>query len=139
MVEPMAIARDPWWIIGSAAVKLLGCDPGDVRDIDVLVSPTDFDALFSELPLRAEPDTAKSMFTSERFGLWDEPVLAVEFMSGLKVRMDDKWCEVAPQTRRRIEFGNCELFVPEAHELVAILISFGRDKDLRRAAKLMRD
>ena len=136
LADVMGRSRDPWWIIGSAAVALHGGDPGTIADIDVIVSRRDLDALYDTLPLTNTPDASKQMFTSDLFGLWSEPALDVEFMTGLKVRSGSDWQDVEPQTREAVTIGDASLFVPEKQELIAILHSFGRDKDLRRAATI---
>ena len=132
----LAEAEDPWWIIGSAAVALHGGDPGIIADVDVITSRRDLDMLYEELPLTATPDTTKDFFLSERFGRWSEPELDVEFMTGLKVRVDGVWQRVEPQTRLAFDVGGETVYAPERAELIAILHQFGREKDLRRAATL---
>ncbi|MEL7217846.1 MAG: hypothetical protein AAGK01_05385, partial [Pseudomonadota bacterium] len=96
---------------------------------------------FERLPLKDTPDTTKTIFQSERFGLWlqQKPHLDVEFMAGLTVRSDGQWRPVVLQTRQAIQIGKGHVFVPERDELIGILQQFGREKDLRRAASLMRD
>jgi hypothetical protein len=142
LAQVMERASDDWWIIGSAAVALhlcdkdLGGDPGQIGDVDVIVSRRDLDALYAALPLTNTPETGKPMFVSERFGRWSEPPLDVEFMAGLKLRVGDDWQAVQPQTRKAIMLGEHALHVPERGELIAILHSFGREKDRRRAATL---
>jgi hypothetical protein len=132
-------ANDPWWIIGSAAVLLSGGNPGDVADVDVIVSASDLEVLYAPLGLSDTPDTSKAIFRSQRFGRWRAPPLDVEFMAGLELRVDDHWHRIAPITRRAVRIGDCDVFVPERHELVALLTKFGRPKDLVRAATLAGD
>ncbi|WP_298467616.1 hypothetical protein [uncultured Erythrobacter sp.] len=132
-------ADDPWWVIGSAAVALHGGDPGAIADIDVITSRRDLDWLYEKLPLTNTPEEGKPMFRSERFGRWSEPEFDVEFMAGLTLQVDGEWLPVQPQTRRAIQIGKAHVFVPEREELIAILQMFGREKDLRRAATLVRD
>jgi hypothetical protein len=135
----LATAQDPWWLIGSAAVKLHGGDPGTIADVDVIVSRRDLDALYQRLPLTDTPDAGKPMFLSQRFGRWADPPLHVEFMAGLTLREDDEWHPVQPQTRQDFDIGGTIVFAPEREELIALLRRFGRDKDLARAASLQRD
>ena len=132
------VADDPWWVIGSAAVALHGGEPGNVADVDAIVSRRDIDWLYERLPLTNDPDPTKDFFRSERFGRWSEPDLDVEFMAGLEVWGDGVWHRVAPQTRQAIQIGKGHVFVPEREELIAMLQMFGREKDLRRAATLYR-
>lgn len=128
--------QDPWWIIGSAAVALHGGEPGTIADIDVITSLRDLEQLYEHLPLTNSPDPAKGMFVSERFGRWSEPMLDVEFMTGLKVRVDGVWHAVQPTTRQAFRVGGATVYAPEREELIAMLRLFGRQKDLRRAATL---
>ncbi len=139
VIEVMEPTQDPWWVIGSAAVALHGDDPGEVADIDVIVSRRDLDALYERLPLSNTPDMTKSMFRSERFGLWSEPDVPVEFMAGLEIQVGGNWLPVEPRTRQAVSLGEHAAFVPEREELVAILHQFGRPKDLARAATLTGD
>ena len=132
----LATARDPWWVIGSAAVALHGGDPGTIADIDVIVSRRDIDALYERLPLTATPDTSKDFFRSQRFGRWSEPALDVEFMAGLQVRSEGAWHDVVPRTRQAFDLGGATVYAPERKELIAMLCLFARKKDLRRAATL---
>lgn len=136
LAQVMSGARDDWWVIGSAAVALLGGDAGTIADIDVIVSRRDLDALYDRLPLTNAPDESKAMFRSELFGLWSEPPMPVEFMTGLNVEVGDAWLRVEPVTRTRVAIGPYEVFTPERDELVTILEIFGREKDFDRAATL---
>ncbi|WP_308516273.1 hypothetical protein [Sphingomonas flavescens] len=54
-------------------------------------------------------------------------------MAGLKVRAPGSWAPLAIHTR--VEVGEGQ-YAPSRDELRAILLSFGRPKDLRRAAAL---
>jgi len=132
----LADVRDDWWIIGSAAVALHGGDPGGIADIDVIVSERDLEALYARLPLIDTRDESKGIFRSQRFGLWSDPDLAVEFMAGFEALLEGNWQAVLPRTRQSKNCDGAEVFVPERGELIAILEQFGRPKDLRRAAAL---
>lgn len=136
LADVLADARDPWWIIGSAAVKLLGGDPGRIADIDVIVSRRDLDTLYERLPLCNTPDAGKLLFQSERFGLWNDPEFPIEFMAGLKVMSEGKWLTVQPRTRQQVFMCTTALYVPKVAEMITILRSFGREKDYRRASTL---
>ena len=136
LADAMAIAQDDWWIIGSAAVSLHGANPGPMSDIDVLLSIRDLDALYERLPLYDTRDSRKGQFLSERFGVWRELAMPVEFMAGFKQEIDGFWTEVTLSTRQQIQIAGRNLFVPERAELISLLQQFGRPKDLRRAAAL---
>lgn len=136
LAEALSETRDPWWIIGSAAVALHGGDPGTIADIDVITSRRDLDALYERLALTHTPEEGKPMFVSERFGRWSRHQLDVEFMAGLTVRVDGIWHPVEPLTRQAFDVGRAVVFAPERAEMIAMLEQFGREKDLRRAASL---
>lgn len=139
IARALAQANDPWWIIGSVAVAMHGGDPGEIADVDVILSQHDLDALYQRLPLKDEREGGKAQFLSERFGRWDEPPLGVEFMAGFTMLEDGEWRPVVPQTRQAIALGGHTSFFPEREEMIALLHRFGRDKDLARAASLCRD
>jgi hypothetical protein len=124
-------ARDPWWVIGSAAVRLHGIETS-VADVDVLVSARD--ALDTMATWRGDrkvgaPD---ERFRSSLFVRLSGAALPVELMAGLHVRSAGQWVAVQPVTRRSIS----NVFVPEPAELAAIFSLFGRPKDRERSARL---
>lgn len=134
--DALAAARDPWWVIGSAAVALHGADVLVASDVDLLMSETDAAKLLEALgePLRhREPN---SLFRSTVIGCWTGPPLTVEIMGGFEVAADNGWELVWPQTRHPVEVRGRTLFIPSAAELKAMLIKFGRPKDLARARLL---
>jgi len=132
----MRPAREAWWVIGSAAVALLGGGPLEVADVDVLVAPADADRVFGALGLAAHPGNPDARFRSALFACWDAPPREVEFMSGLQVNTADGWRPVQPRTRRAMTLGGATLFTPSREELRQILLTFGRTKDHERAALL---
>ncbi|MCP3734563.1 hypothetical protein M9979_06705 [Sphingomonas sp. RP10(2022)] len=129
-------AREPWWIIGSAAVALHGADAGHVHDVDLLVGHDDARRLFARLniaPLTMAPDP---LFRSALFARWSAPPVPVEIMAGFAVASGETWSPVWPQSRRAVRIGEAVLYVPERGELIALLRRFGRPKDQLRAAAL---
>ena len=135
--EVMASARDPWWIISSAAVALHGVDAGRVADVDVLLSIDDAEQIFPSLGLPLAPGLDHPDFRSSLFATWTQPPLAVEFMAGFRYRAGDAWLPVQPRTREAISVGNVTVHVPDREELARILRGFGRSKDIERADRLM--
>ncbi len=127
---------DPWWIIGSVALALHGVDPGPIGDIDFLMSQRDGLAFAKRFGLENSAGAGNELFCSTLLLKQKIERVDVEFMAGLHIRKDGKWQEVLPQTRRPVNIGNSTVFVPEKTELMAILHSFGRDKDIARAKKL---
>jgi len=129
-------AADPWWVIGSTAVALHGTDPGPINDIDLLVSVDDAKTFAKIWQCPNTSNSGSDRFRSQillKPGIGQFPV---EVMAGLQFMRLGQWNLLAPKTRQEIRFGPTRLFAPERTELIAILRSFGRKKDIRRA-KLM--
>ncbi|KQN93904.1 hypothetical protein ASE95_03120 [Sphingomonas sp. Leaf231] len=126
-------ARDPWWVIGSAAVWLHGVAT-TVADIDVLASARDAEAMIAAWPGAVTTGAAGARFRSHPFARLDGAALPVEVMADLEVRVDRRWQSVRPLTRVACR----GVFVPDRAELATILRRFGRAKDLGRAAALDR-
>ncbi len=124
-------AHDPWWVIGSAAVRLHG-GKTSVADIDVLTNARDAVQLIDTWPGAVTIGTASAQFRSHPFARLDGAALPVEVMADLELWTADGWQPVRPLTR--VMRG--DVFVPDRDELRAILRTFGREKDLARAALL---
>lgn len=147
VADALRSARDPWWIIGSAAVALHGADAGVVGDVDVLTSHRDAAMLCATqnleiasptpVPPTPVPPTPRQLFRSRLFARWTAPPLAVEVMADLAVSTPAGWHRVRPTTRVPLETDGGAVFIPSADEMIAILHLFGRDKDLFRAAALI--
>jgi len=126
-------AEEPWWIIGSAAVALHGGDPGEIRDVDVLLGHGDAERYFRQLNLRNAAAADDPLFRSDLFARWTGPAVSVEMMAGLKVKVSSGWLPVSIRTRVKVGNG---IYVPSREELRSILLCFGRAKDIRRAGTL---
>lgn len=139
VAQQLTIARHDWWIIASAAVALHGGDPGDVGDVgdvDVLLDPRDAPAVFAALGLPLDPGQGTALFRSEWFGTWHGAPLPVELFAGFALCEAGVWSSVLPRTRKEVKVDDAALYVPELAELKAMLLRFGRPKDLARAAAL---
>lgn len=138
VADAMRAARDPWWIIASAAMALHGAHPIHVADIDLLTSERDADALVAAIGLTPAPPDDSDRFRSARFARWTLPPLPVEIMAGFQVHTPDGWHSVLPATRHPVPLDGRVLFVPSADELIAHCRLFGRPKDEQRATILQR-
>ncbi len=127
----MASARDPWWIIGSAAVRLYGVET-PVADVDVLTSAADGAAVVAAWHGEVVIGAPDARFRSTPFARLGGAALPIEIMAGLHIRADDGWRPLLPRTRV-VRDGSP---VPDRAELIAILRLFGRPKDMQRAALL---
>lgn len=132
----LASTRDPWWIIGSAAVALHLDAPIEVADVDVLLSLADARHLLTLLGLMPGPGTPHPQFRSGLFATWRVNPLAVEFMADFQLKERNGWSRVRPTTRDPVRLGDMGIPVPSQPELKALLERIGRPKDLVHAAML---
>ena len=131
------LCRDPWTLIGSAAARLAGAEVA-VADLDVLTSARDADTLIGHW--RARRDDAyvpcgEERFRS-RFARFRFPGLPVEVMGGLELYGERGWEPVRVDRIVTLDMGSLAVPVPAAVEQIRVLESFGRPKDLQRAALL---
>jgi hypothetical protein len=54
-------------------------------------------------------------------------------MAGFALNHDGQWRDVIPTSRTAHHLGEALLYTPSREEMRAILMGFGRPKDLRRA------
>ncbi|SFP36720.1 hypothetical protein SAMN04488241_101186 [Sphingomonas rubra] len=80
----MAAAREPWWVIGSAAVVLHGGTTA-VGDVDILLSVADAGLIAAALGIVVGPGGEHPLFRSTLFFVWNGTPLTVEFMAGFAV------------------------------------------------------
>ncbi|MFC5423350.1 hypothetical protein ACFPOB_27795 [Bosea eneae] len=132
----MATARDPWWIIASAAAALHGAEPVTVADVDLLLSVEDINRILPMLGIEPYRGPSNPLFRSEVLAKWPAPPVPVDLMAGFEHRVGDAWHPVWPTTRQAIMIGSETLYVPERDELRRIIAGFGRPKDLERASLL---
>lgn len=128
-VSFLAIARDPWWVLGSAAVALKGYEAGEVGDVDILVSEADAFRLLEQHGLKNQQDGGTALFRSSVFLLPELGPIRVEVMAGYEICVQGAWAPVWPSSRQIIDFGSADLFVPSNQDLIAIFKRLGREKD----------
>lgn len=129
--------RDPWIVIGSAAVALAGGDVV-VADVDVLTSKRDAECLL--VPWRARLDDRHEPADSDRFrscfARFRFPGLPLEVMGGLALRDANGWQPVHVDDVVHVSCAGVEVPIPAVAEQIRILESFARPKDMQRAARL---
>ena len=130
-------AAKAWWIIGSAAVVLHGCVLPHVKDVDLMMSPNDAEALLRRVGGELRNSGASDRFRSSVFGVWTAPPLPVEVFGGFSVCVAGTWRELSLSTRQAVTVGGTRVYVPSPEELVQVLHVFGRPKDLERARLLL--
>jgi hypothetical protein len=133
-----AAASEPWWIIGSAAVALHGAPVTNVRDVDLMMAQNDARRFLASVGVAPAPPSDQRQFRSVVFGTWREPPLPVEVFGDFSLATADGWRPVRLHSREPVTVGGRTVFVPSAGELEALLLSFGRAKDIERARLLRR-
>lgn len=130
--------RDPWVVIGSASSWLAG-QMLPVRDLDVLTSTRDAEALIQhwrtrQLPIDAAADADRFRSRYARFAF----ELPVEIMGDLQVHDGERWqrLEVRDVVTARID--GLQVPTPSIVEQIRILRLFGREKDVQRTRQLLR-
>ncbi|MEM9376344.1 MAG: hypothetical protein AAGA72_08990 [Pseudomonadota bacterium] len=134
----LGAAQDDWWVLGSAAMALIGIDPGGVRDVDILVSKRDAAALLTRYGLRNEADGGTDRYRSAVFLRPDLGGVDVEIMADYRVKQGVHWQPIWPQTRRHVSLDGTGLIVPGVQEQLALLRMLNRPKDHARIARLER-
>ncbi|MEM7703002.1 MAG: hypothetical protein AAF251_13770 [Pseudomonadota bacterium] len=116
-------AQDFWWIIGGVAANLHGCIPEPLKEVEVLVSARDFEALSERLPIAVRRDARHVALHAEAIGEWSEPEMSVVFLTGLSLGEGEEKEEYAPKTRVMSHRYSREnpLYVPERQELMRML------------------
>jgi hypothetical protein len=129
--------RDAWVVIGSAAAALAGANV-EVADLDLLTSVDDAGRLMTLWRERLDPvyePAAGDRFRS-RFARFLFPGMPVEVMGGLELHGTDGWRPVHAGEIVQVSRAGIQVPIPSPTEQIRILESFGRPKDLQRAALL---
>jgi hypothetical protein len=127
--------RDPWWIIGSAAVVLHGVRDVAAADVDILLSEQDAHCVRNarQLALALPQPLPHPLFRSEVFLAVQTSGLPLELMAGFCVARAGTWQPVTLATREPVILPFGTVYVPGIRELLGLFHLFGREKDLLRA------
>lgn len=130
--------RDPWWIIGSAAMALAGVPGITPQDVDVLCSRSDAmklrEAWSDHVDAMFRPaDEARFRSTFSRFTHLPMPL---EVMGGLEVMTASGWQALHVHEDLRIDIAGHAVRIPTLADQHRILLAFGRHKDLAKAARI---
>jgi hypothetical protein len=125
-----------WTVIASAAVAIHTGNAEGVGDVDVLLDEPGAEAVFAALGLPLAAGAGTDRFRSRLFGTWHGAPMAVELFAGFELCRDGVWQDVRVEDCKEVRFGTIRAVVPAVDELRDMLRSFGRDKDLARAAML---
>ncbi|MGN7831153.1 hypothetical protein ACTJI2_06005 [Pseudoxanthomonas sp. 22568] len=133
-----ACFRDPWWVIGSAAMRLAGVDGPEPNDVDLLCSARDADALAEAWTAHRDAHyrPADDGRFRSRFARFAHLPMPLEVMGDLEVRVADDWQPVQVASELQVEVNGHAIPVPTPSEQRRILLLFGRDKDLAKARRI---
>ena len=130
--------RDPWWIIGSAAMVLAGVPDTAPKDIDVLCSREDASRLRTAWAPHIDSvylpqDGARFRSSFARFMHLPMPL---EAMGGLQVMTSGGWESLQVLDDAVLDVHGHAVRVPTLAEQHRIFLLFGRAKDLAKAARI---
>jgi hypothetical protein len=142
LLEELAVDLDamdhPWRLIGSAALMVAGVDWPSCQDIDILTTSVGAQALEARWASRRDagyPLDGEAPFRS-RFSAYDFAHGRVELMGDLMVRGPYGWTPLDPGPMAHHLFAGRMWPAPDLEDQVRILKTFGRPKDLEKAAVL---
>jgi hypothetical protein len=133
----MAEARDPWWVIASAAMALHGAAV-TVADIDLLTSERDGRRLIETHGFAPMPSAPSPTFRSAHYARHHATPVPIELMADFHLFRDGDWRPMIPVARIFLPVGRVRIPVPSVAELIAQCGWYGRPKDRQRAAILQR-
>lgn len=136
LAAEMRIARDDWWVFGSAAMALFGLEPDRVKDIDVIVSTADARRLMKAHALDNLADGGTPVFRSEIVLHPDFGEVPVEVLANFQTLTQGRWTRVRPRSRVAFPFETGPIYTPSRADLAAVFLACGRPGDLERAAIL---
>jgi hypothetical protein len=129
---------EPWCVFGSAALMMRGLPEDDVPDLDLFTTDpgaAELEAAWAEWRVAGYAPNPNDPFLS-RFSRYAPPEGVAEVMGGMRHRIGDVWTPVVVEAVEQVEFAGRAWPVPTVAEHVRVLMLFGRDKDLERAARL---
>jgi hypothetical protein len=126
--------RDPWWVIGSAAMRLGGIGRLEPADVDLLCSAGDAERLIAAW--QEHVDTAYTPYGDDRFrscfARFRHLPVPLEVMGDLQVRVGSDWQPVRVGASQQVRCDGHAIAIPTWREQIRILRLFGRDKDLAK-------
>jgi hypothetical protein len=138
LAPDLAGLPEPWTIIGSAALAIVGLPVADCPDLDILTTGAGAAGLEGRWAPRREADYAPDPTAAfrSRFSRYRMPEGAVEVMGDLRLRTAAGWTPVEAREVESRTFGGVQVRVPTPAEQLRVLRAFGRPKDLAKAARL---
>ncbi len=130
--------RAPWCVIGSAALQLSADRSAQPADLDIACSADDADRLRAHWAAHAATDylPADAQRFRSHFTRYLHLPMALEVMGGLEVQGAAGWQAMQVGEITWLAVQDMQVPVPSLREQQRILHTFGRDKDLARAARI---
>lgn len=138
LAPDLAGLTEPWTIIGSGALMMVGLPVADCPDLDILTTRAGAERLehvwndWRQADYAPDPAGA---FRS-RFSRYQAPEGAVEVMGDLQLQTGQGWRPVEVRAVEMWRFAGADLPLPTPAEQLRILREFGRPKDLAKAQQL---
>jgi len=138
LAPDLAQLEEPWTIIGSGALMIVGVAVDDCPDLDIVTTAAGAAVLEAAWSASRQADYAPDPAAAfrSRFSRYLAPEGAIEVMGDLQLRTDAGWRPVVVGATERRRFGGLDLAVPTPAEQLRILREFGRPKDLAKAERL---
>ncbi len=134
------LLKHDYFIIGSAAMVLAGCELDSVGDINILTTSADANFLKSHWKDREVKDHVYSfdrIFRSNSGRFRFENVDA-EVMGNLEVNAGQQWVPLLVRQFMNVTVADLQVKIPTIKEQYRIYKFFGRPKDLKKAEILSR-
>jgi hypothetical protein len=126
--------KGEWWIIGSTAARLAGCEAFDPEDVDIFGSTDVLNALLKSFACEKLASATHHQFRSDPYQRISLPgALPIEVMGGLEIFKDGRWNALTLQTRISVSGYGPLLWIPSVQEQITVFERFGRRKDLEKA------
>lgn len=138
LAPELAQLAEPWAVIGSGALMIVGLPVTDCPDLDIVTTAAGAAALEAAWRDWRQGDYAPDPAAGfrSRFSRYLAPEGAIEVMGDLQLRTAKGWRPVVVGATERRRFGGLDVPLPTPAEQLRILREFGRPKDLAKAERL---
>lgn len=136
--------QDPWWVVGSAAIALVGVNI-EVPHVELLVSERDAHTLLIDWAAPQPADAWQDRLRAIR-GLHASTPIPIAVIGQPEVMTETGWRPVVPSTRVEVTIAGGHdtstpqaraLYIPDPDDQLALLLLFRRPQDLVRAELLL--
>lgn len=135
----LADLHQPWWLIGPAAVAVLGGEAGRFTRLEVVISPGDARRIAEMRGMELAPGPATPLKRARKSLTLPLGGLDAVLMVHAEQHVGGRWVAVNPKSRIATDLGDGrQVYTPNPAELAAILKLSGRARDIARAESLER-